>query len=101
MSCRWKELVALRTLWLPSMSHLLMVGAKPVASSAWSVRIAFARLKVLSLETRVTSYDVHFRLTFAHLALCAAAIFARPSALIVPRLRVASLCGRPRFRGAT
>jgi hypothetical protein len=38
----------------------------------------------------------------AHLAFCAAAIFARPSALIVPRFRAEatpSLCGRLRFRG--
>jgi hypothetical protein len=37
---------------------------------------------------------------FAHLAFCAAAIFARPSELIVLRLRAGAACGGPRFEGA-
>ena len=45
----------------------------------------------------------HFRFVFAQRALCAAAIRARPSALIVLRFRVepaVCLVGNPRFNGA-
>ena len=51
--------------------------------------------------TRVTSLNNHFRFVFAHRVLCAAAILARPSALIFLRgLAVAVVIdpnGRPRF----
>jgi hypothetical protein len=52
----------------------------------------------------VTTSDRHFRFIFAYLALCAAAVLARPSALIFSRgdLGVAlrfELNGCPRFAG--
>jgi hypothetical protein len=51
----------------------------------------------------VTSFNNHLRFVFAHHTLCAAAILAGPSALIVLRgLDVAEVVnpnGRPRFAG--
>ena len=54
-------------------------------------------------SSRVTSLNNHFRFVLAHRALCAAAILARPSALIFLRgLDLAGVVdpnGRPRFAG--
>jgi hypothetical protein len=72
--------------------HERMLETHDVASLAWTVRAARTRLKVLGRETAVTPYFFFA----AHLFLCAAAILARPSALIVRRLAGCV----PRFSGA-
>ena len=78
-----------------------MFRAKQVSVSTCPVNVAAARHEILGPETRVTSLNNHFRFVFAHRALCAAAILARPSALIFLRgLAVAVVVdpnGRPRF----
>jgi hypothetical protein len=80
-----------------------MFRAKQVSISTRPVNIAAARHEIFGLETRVTALNNHFRFVFAHRALCAAAVLARPSALIFLRgLAVAGIVepnGRPRFAG--
>jgi hypothetical protein len=66
-----------------------MLKAHDVVSPTGSVVITGATLKVIGLKTIVTPY---FRLAFAHLFLCAAAILALPSAL--------TLGATPRLSGA-
>jgi hypothetical protein len=68
------------------------------------VNIATARPEVFGSGTRVTTFDCQSCFVFAHLARCAAAILARPSALILLNggLTVAvglELRDRPRFAG--
>jgi hypothetical protein len=78
-----------------------MCRAKQVPVSTCPVNIAAARHEIFGPETRVASLNNYFRFVFAHRALCAAAILARPSALIFLRgLAVAGVVdpnGRPRF----
>jgi hypothetical protein len=81
-----------------------MFGAKQVPISTSPVNIATARHEVFGSGTRVTTFDCQSCFVFAHLARCAAAIVAHPSALILlcGGLTVAvglELRDRPRFAG--
>jgi hypothetical protein len=83
-----------------------MLRAKQVSISTCPVNIAIAaaRHEIFGPETRVTSLNNHFRFVFAHRALCAAAILARPAPLIfllgLAVARVVEPNGRPRFAEA-
>jgi hypothetical protein len=80
-----------------------MFRTKQVSISTCPVNIAAARYKIFGPETRVTSLNDYFRFVFAHRALCAAAILARPSAPIslhgLAKRGVVDSNGPPRVAG--
>ena len=80
-----------------------MFRAKQVPIWTCPANIAAARHEIFGPETGVTSFKSHFRFVFAHRALCAAAILARPSAPISLRgVAVAAVVdsnGPPRVAG--